>query len=66
MLTFTKQSLSSRTPIVPRCSDPSASGATEVERLQQTVEEHANRRTIFEVYATYALGTQEYNGFEMH
>jgi hypothetical protein len=34
--------------------------------VQFTVEEHADLRTVFEVYATYALGTQEFNSFETH
>jgi hypothetical protein len=36
--------------------------------VQFTVDEHADLRTVFEVYATYALGTQaqEYNSFETH
>jgi hypothetical protein len=34
--------------------------------VQFTVEEGADLRTVFEVYATYALGTQEYNTFETH
>jgi predicted GIY-YIG superfamily endonuclease len=34
--------------------------------VQFIVEPHADLRTVFEVYATYALGTQEYNTFETH
>lgn len=34
--------------------------------IQFAVEAHADLRTVFEVYATYALGTQEYNSFETH
>jgi hypothetical protein len=34
--------------------------------VQFVIEEHADLRTVFEVYATYALGTQEYNTFETH
>jgi hypothetical protein len=34
--------------------------------VQFTTEEGADLRTVFEVYATYALGTQEYNTFETH
>ena len=34
--------------------------------VQFVAEEHADLRTVFEVYATYALGTQEYNTFETH
>ncbi len=34
--------------------------------VQFVVEEHADLRTVFEVNATYALGTQEYNTFETH
>lgn len=34
--------------------------------VQFAVEEHADLRTVFEVYATYALSTQEYNSFETH
>jgi hypothetical protein len=34
--------------------------------VQFTVEEGADRRTVFEVFAAYALGTQEYNTFETH
>jgi hypothetical protein len=34
--------------------------------VQFAVEEGADLRTVFEVYATYALGTQEYNTFETH
>lgn len=34
--------------------------------VQFAVEQHADLRTVFEVYATYALGTQEYNTFETH
>lgn len=34
--------------------------------VQFVVETHADLRTVFEVYATYALGTQEYNTFETH
>jgi hypothetical protein len=34
--------------------------------VQFVVEPHADLRTVFEVYATYALGTQEYNTFETH
>jgi hypothetical protein len=34
--------------------------------VQFLVEKHADLRTVLEVYATYALGTQEYNTFETH
>jgi hypothetical protein len=34
--------------------------------VQFVVETHADLRTVFEVYATYALATQEYNTFETH
>jgi hypothetical protein len=34
--------------------------------VQFAVETHADLRTVFEVYATYALGTHEYNTFETH
>jgi hypothetical protein len=34
--------------------------------VQFATEEHADLRTVFEVYATYVLGTQEYNSFETH
>lgn len=34
--------------------------------VQYATEPHADLRTVFEVYATYALGTQEYNTFETH
>jgi hypothetical protein len=34
--------------------------------VQFVVEPHADLRTVFEVYATYALGTQAYNTFETH
>ena len=34
--------------------------------VQFVTEDRADLRTVFEVYATYALGTQEYNTFETH
>ncbi len=34
--------------------------------VQFVIEPHADLRTVFEAYATYALGTQEYNIFETH
>ena len=34
--------------------------------VQFVTEDRADLRTVFEVYATYALGTQEYNSFETH
>jgi hypothetical protein len=34
--------------------------------VQFVVEPGADLRTVFEVYATYALGTEEYNTFETH
>ena len=34
--------------------------------VQFVVETHADLRTVFEVYATYALSTQDYNTFETH
>lgn len=34
--------------------------------VQFAAEEHADLRTVFEVYAAYALGTQGYNSFETH
>ena len=43
-----------------------AKAAVALMPVQFAVEEHADLRTVFEVYATYALGTQEYNTFETH
>jgi hypothetical protein len=43
-----------------------AKAAVALMPVQLTVEEHADLRTVFEVYATYALGTQEFNSFETH
>ena len=34
--------------------------------VQFVTEKRADLRTLFEVYATYVLGTQEYNTFETH
>jgi GIY-YIG catalytic domain len=34
--------------------------------VQFVLEEHPDVHTVFEVYATHALGTQEYNTFETH
>lgn len=34
--------------------------------VQVAVADHADLRTVFEVYATYALGTHDYNSFETH
>jgi excinuclease Cho len=34
--------------------------------VQFMVDNHPDLRTVFEVYATYALGTQAYNTFETH
>jgi hypothetical protein len=41
-----------------------AKAAVALMPVQFTVEEHADLRTVFEVYATYAFGTQGFNNFE--
>lgn len=43
-----------------------AKAAVALMPVQFTVEEHADLRMVFEVYATYALGTQEFNSLETH
>jgi GIY-YIG catalytic domain len=61
---FNRKALSTRADFKALFDDAKAKVA--LMPVQFVVEPHADLRTVFEVYATYALGTQEYNTFETH
>jgi hypothetical protein len=64
IISFRRKALSAHADVKELFDDAKAQVA--LMPVEFIVEEHADLRTVFEVYATYALATQQFNTFETH